>query len=192
MHWQGGKLKIQNPSVPKPCKKITSLVSCMVHPKSHNILVVPWRMQSHDRKAMKFESQEETHMNTVVFCSLIFSFPLLSHGFFTCTFGKALAGTLQMLPLLLADVHRDNAVQQTLHNLIHNAKGIISTTIMKPTALCWEWVLSWLSAQAVCHNMYHDLQNPQIISFPWLIYLRFPLCGWLFSSLSANIEYMAL
>lgn len=62
-----------------------------------------------------------------------FSFFLMD--FFTCTFGKVLAGTLQMLPLLLAEMHSDNAVQQTLHNLTSNVRGII-LTIMKPPALC--------------------------------------------------------
>lgn len=60
--------------------------------------------------------------------------------------------------------------QQTWHNPTRSAGGNILTTIMKPTVLCWKWVLSWLLAQTVCHNIQHSLWNPQITPLPCLIH----------------------
>jgi len=51
-------------------------------------------------------------------------------------FGKVLADTLQMLPLLSAELHSDNPGQHRVHNLTSNARGNILTIIMTPTALC--------------------------------------------------------
>lgn len=147
MYWQGGELKIQTPPVPqvlqdnyKPCfhawltQKVTT---SQFSPGECRITLVM------TEKEWGLSLKKKQTWKAVVGC---FFFFLLSHRFLTCTFAKVLADTLPMLPLLSAELHSDNTVQRTLHNLTSNARGNILTTIMKPTALCWKRVLSGLLA----------------------------------------------